>query len=251
LADLAADFRVGGFLRRAIASYEELLAHQPKHREALAALVRLHSDVRDYPRAIELARRLARLEGGRGTGPEAELRVQMAEAAQAEGRSDEARRAVKQALRKDKHSVRAWIVLGNLEAERGRSKAALAAWSRVPELDRKSGPLVYPQLEATYAALERARDFEGFLLKLLEERPDDSGARLALARNLAARGDSELAIAELHRILQDDPEDLEARSTLGRLLISEHRDAEASKVFGELLDALERREAGLGRRPLE
>jgi lipopolysaccharide biosynthesis regulator YciM len=142
-------------------------------------------------------------------------------------------------------------VLGNLEAERGRSKAALAAWSRVPELDRKSGPLVYPQLEATYAALERARDFEGFLRKLLEKRPDDSGARLALARNLAARGDSDVAIAELHQILHDDPEDLEARSTLGRLLISEHRDAEASKVFGELLDALERREAGPGRRPLE
>jgi lipopolysaccharide biosynthesis regulator YciM len=251
LAGLAADFRQGGFLRRAIASYEELLSHDPKHMDALHALARLHAEARDYPRAIEVARRLAKLEAGDGSRAEAELRVQSAEMAQAEGRSDEARRAVKQALRKDKTLVRAWIVLGDLEAERGRSKAALAAWARVPELDRPSGPLVYPQLEATYAALGRTRGFEEFLRKLLEQRPDDAGARLALARTLAARGDSDEAVAELRRILEREPDDVEARSTLGRLLISEHRDGEATKEYAELLDVLHRRGIGTARGRLE
>jgi len=244
LAGLAADFRQGGLLRRAIASYEELVSRDPKHVEAQRMLLRLHTEVRNFERAIEVAKRLARLEGTDGTRAEAALRVQMAETARAEGRSDEARRTVKQALRKDRQNVRAWIVLGDLEAERDRGKAALAAWGRVPAIDRGSGPQVYPQLEATYAALGRPREFEGFLRELLEERPEDSGARLALACTLAARGDTDDAVAELRRILESEPDDVEARSRLGRLLLSEHRDPDATKEYGELLDVLERR--GLG-----
>jgi lipopolysaccharide biosynthesis regulator YciM len=251
LAGLAADFRQGGLLRRAIASYEELLSRDPKHVEALRALLRLHAEVRNFERAIEVAKRLARVEGGDGARAEADLRVQMAEAALAEGRGDDARRAVKQALRKDKQNVRAWIVLGNLEAERDRAKAALAAWARVPAIDRRSGPQVYPKLEATYAALERPHEFEVFLNELLGERPEDRGARLALARTLAARGAADEAVAELRRILELEPDDVEARGALGRLLLSEHRDADATKEYAELLELVERRGLGAGPGGLE
>ena len=56
LGDLALDFQRGGFLQRAIASYEEVLAHDPRHAGALRALVALLQDVRDYGRAIEMGR---------------------------------------------------------------------------------------------------------------------------------------------------------------------------------------------------
>jgi lipopolysaccharide biosynthesis regulator YciM len=240
LADLGADFAQGGFLRRAIASYEQVLAQDPKHAGALRALVGLLAEVREFPRAIELARRLARIEGRDPAPTEAGLRVAMAEAARAEGHHDEARKAIQRAVRQDPRCVRAWIVLGELEAERGRAKAALAAWRQVPVLDRRAGPLVYPQLEATYAALDRAREFETCLRSLIESRPDDPGARLALARSLAARGDTELALAELTQVIERDPEDLEARATLGRILLAERRDAEAAKAHVELIAALER-----------
>ena len=36
LVDLASDFRQGGFLQRAIASYDEALSHDPKQRAALS-----------------------------------------------------------------------------------------------------------------------------------------------------------------------------------------------------------------------
>jgi len=240
LAGLAADFRQGGFLRRAIASYEEVASRDPRHREALQALVRLLTEVREFPRAIEVARKLARLDSQGGDGVLAELYVDMAVAARAEGRSDDARKAVKRALRRKKDLVRGWITLGELEAERGRSKAALAAWVRVPRVDRRSGPRVYPQLEATYAALGRPRDFEKLLQGLLEEHPDDSGARLALARTLAARGEIDAAIEELRRVLERSPDDLAARGILGRILLADGRDPEACRALGELLDALGR-----------
>jgi lipopolysaccharide biosynthesis regulator YciM len=251
VAELAADFRQGGFLRRAIASYEEVLARDPRHREALRALAALLAEVREFPRAIAMERRLARVEGRDAAPGEAKLRVEMARAAWAEGRSEEALRAVKKALRKDAGSVDAWIVLGELEAERGRTRAALAAWKRVPHLDRRAGPRVYPQLAATYAALGRTRDYEKLLRELLDARPDDAAARLALARDLAGRGDVDEAIGELQRELARHPDDLEARGTLGRLLLSERRDLEAAKEYGELLAVLERQGWTRPREPLE
>lgn len=243
LEDLAQDFKEGGFLQRAVASYEEVLARDARHRGALRALVSLLASVRDFPRALEMARRLARVSRpgeAAGVSDEADLWVESARAAQAEGRSTDARRAARRALRRDPRRVSAWVVLGEIEAERGRTRAALAAWAKVPALDRHSGPLVYTRLEATYAALDQARGFEDFLAGLLAERPDDPHARFALARALAARGEIEEAIAMLRGLLARDPDDLAVRGALGRLLLAEQRETEALKEYAELLDVLER-----------
>jgi lipopolysaccharide biosynthesis regulator YciM len=239
LVDLANDFRRGGFLRRAIASFEEVLAHDPRNVAALRALARLHADVRDHAAALKAERRVARLEG-RDSGPsEAALLVEMAEAAHAEGRTADARRAVKRALRRDPASVPAWVQLGVLEAELGRAKAALAAWRRVPEIDARSGPQVYPRLAATFAALGRPREQEALLHAVLEQVPDDVGARLALARALATRGETEPALVELRRVLEREPDHLEAHHELGRILIAARREHDALRAYGELLQRLE------------
>ncbi|MEE2679925.1 MAG: tetratricopeptide repeat protein [Myxococcota bacterium] len=240
LADLAADFQQGGFLRRSIASYEDLLRQDPKHPAALRALVRLRADSREFDRAIELERRLAKVEKRSANPMEAELRVRMAETAHAEGRSADARRAVKQALRRNSDCASAWALLGELEAERGRNKAALAAWKRVPALDPAAGRRVLPQIEATFAALEKPRGYETFVRELLDARPGDALLRIALAQHLAARGEADTAVAELRQVLAESPADMAARAALGRLLLAEERDAAALKEYGELLDVLER-----------
>ncbi|MGH0032315.1 MAG: tetratricopeptide repeat protein [Myxococcota bacterium] len=243
LADLALDFQKGGFLQRAIASWDEVLAHDPRHETALRALVSLLQDVRDYDRAIEVARRLAKVdrEAAAEVANEAALLVKSAQAAHAEGRSDDARKALKRALRRDGSLVSAWIALGEIEAERGRNKAALAAWSKVPSLDPNAGAQVYPRLETAYAAADRARDFEDFLSKRLDEAPDDRQARLALARTLAARGAVDEALGQLRAVAEADPDDPEPLMVTGRILLAEGRDGEANKALAELLDVLERR----------
>jgi len=240
LLGLGGDFRRGGFLQRSIAAYEELLARRPGNQSALRALVRLRADIRDFRRALELQRQLARSERRDGRPEEAMLLVEMAEAAHAEGKSDEERRALRRALRKDARCVRAWIHLGALEAERGRSKRALAAWRKVPELDRSSGAEIYPRLEATYAALGRTREFEGYLRQLLEAHTGDADARLALARSLAARGDVDAAIAEVRAVLERDAENLQAHAVLSRVLLAAGREGEGVRELGELVDLLER-----------
>jgi len=241
LIDLGADFRQGGFLRRAIASYEEVLSREPKNLVALRALVRLLADVREFGRALEVVRRLARIEADKSGHHEADLHVDMAVAAHREGRNDDARKAVKRAIRKNRELVRAWIELGDIEAERGRSKAALAAWARVPAVDLAAGEQVYPKLESAYAALGKGQDFEKLLRSFLEQRPGDLAARLALGRALAARGGIDEAIGELRRIIEAAPGDLQATAELGRILLAQGRDGDAARLLAEVLDALEQR----------
>jgi len=245
IVGLADDFREGGFLRRAIAAYEEVLAHQPRHARALHALVRLLVDAREPLRAIPLARRLVRIEGKQASLLEATLWVDLAESERAEGRTQVARKALRRALRIDPQNLRAWIAIGLVEAELGKPKRALAAWRRVPEIDRRAGPIVYPRLAATFAALGQARDYEIFLQELLAIDAEDSGARLALARGLAARGATEDALTEVRRVLEREPEHLDAHATQGRILLAAGREAEVAKAHEALLDLLDR-ERSLG-----
>ena len=202
LADLAADFQQGGFLRRAIASYEEVLAHDRRHRGALRALVRLLAGVHEYPRAIQMNRRLTRLEREGGGTREAQLRVEMANAARADERSGDALRAVKKALRKDPGCVDAWFTL-----------------------HERFGAL--PMKDVLAPAIRYAG--EGVPV------PE------TMARALAARGDVDESSAELRFALEHDPNDLQLRTALGRILLSESRDLEASKEHEALLEVLERR----------
>ncbi|MBW2372956.1 MAG: tetratricopeptide repeat protein, partial [Deltaproteobacteria bacterium] len=86
----------------------------------------------------------------------------------------------------------------------------------------------------------RSAEHEPFLRSLVESDPDDPGARLALARTLAADAQPDEAVAEIRRLLERGPDNLEAYGTLGRVLLAEHRDPEAIKTFAELLEVLER-----------
>jgi lipopolysaccharide biosynthesis regulator YciM len=257
LAELAEDFRVGGFLQRALASFEEVLAHEPGDRDALRATVSIFADLQDYPSALSRLRRLEKVEKRWEPVREAELLFQIARVAHAEGRNDVARKTVKRALRRDPGNLDAGILLGQLEAERGRDKAALEAWKRVlvqgsPCRNGDSGEGdLYSMVEASFAALHRARDYEGFLRELLERRPGDTQAIVALARTLSARGEVGSAIAELSDALDRLPENLALHASLGRLLLSEGREREALAEFSEILDCLDERKELLVRESLE
>jgi lipopolysaccharide biosynthesis regulator YciM len=240
LLGLAEDFREGGFLRRAIAAYEEVLVRAPRDARALRAVVKLLVDAREPRRAIPLARRLARVEGRSARDVEAAVWIELADVEQSEGHAPVARKALLRALKLDPRSVRAWIALGEVAAELGRARDALAAWRRVPEVDRRAGPLVYPRLAATFAALGRAREFEDWLRDLLASDGDDPGARLALARALAARGAIEDALGEVRTVLEQDPTHLDAHVARGRILLAEGREAEVVKAHETLLGVLER-----------
>lgn len=250
LRGLARDFRKGGFLQRAISAFEELRDRRPRDPEALAALARLRADVRDFDAAFAAHHRLVRATRQDGSAQEARLWFEQSEALASEGKSDAARRALGKCLRCDPGMGGAWFRLGELEAERGKHKKALAAWKKALAADRRAAARIYPRLESAWAALGRAREFEAELRAELAQRPDDADARIALARTLAARGEGEQALAELEALFERAPDRLDAHAARARILLGEGRDAEASKALAELLDVLERQGALVAREEL-
>ena len=240
LEGLARDFQRGGFLQRAIAAYQEVLQRRPKDARALRALMRLSADARDFDSALESQRRLARVEGASAKQDEARLLVEMAQAAHAAGKTDDARKALRKAVKRDPGMAVAWMRLGEIEAERGKNKAALAAWKKLVETDRRAAAQVYPRLETAYAAVGKPREFETLLRGLLEGRSGDTAARLALIRHLAARGDLEAALREADEAIGRDPEHLALHGARARALLAEGREAEAAKALDDLLGVLDR-----------
>lgn len=251
LEGLASDFQKGGFLRRALAAWHEVLEGRPRHPAALEAIVRLHADAREYDEALAAHRKLAKLREDGAAAREARLLLEMAEGAQREGRTDDARKALRRALKKDETLAVAWLRLGELEVEKGRSKKAIEAWRKVVEVDRAAAARVYPKLEAGYAAIGKASEFEALLRGLLADRPGDVAARLALARHLAARGDAHAALDELQQLLDANGDHLPAQGARAGILVSEGREAEAVKALDELLGVLDRQGLLSPREPLE
>ena len=99
---------------------------------------------------------------------------------------------------------------------------------------------MFPRLEAAFSALGRSPDYLSFLRERIEEQPDAGAARVALARTLAAGGETDAAIAELRTRLDQRADDLEARCTLARILLAAHRDPDAIKEYAELVEVLAR-----------
>ena len=64
-------------------------------------------------------------------------------------------------------------------------------------------------------------------------------------------GDVDLAVQELSVVLERWPDHIEARGVLARLFLSEHREADAARALGDLLDVLDRQGllAGEGKLP--
>jgi len=249
LAELGADFQSGGFTRRAIASFEEALAHDAHHQEALAALVELLADEGEHARALAMQRRLERVKGQRDPEREAALWLGVARASLEEGRSDRARKAVKKAIRRDPACSAAQLMLGDLEAARGKHERALSAWSKVLE---PGGPLaaeVFSRLAAAFASVDRSADYEALLRKRSSGAPEDCETRLALARHLAGQGEADAAIAELRGALDHEPSHLGVHVALGELLVSLDREVDALKEYAALMALL--MQSGLASRPLK
>lgn len=239
LRELARDFDAGGFVERAVAGYEEVLDANPREREALARLVLLLGELREYPRALALMKRWRRFDREAAEVEELGLLLAQAQAQVDEGDADGARGTLKRAIRRDKTNATAWSMLGELEAERGRDAKAVDAWRRAVIADRSLGSILLPRIDAGYAARKKPKEYEEFIRALLEECPTDPAAQIALARALASRGESRAAIESLARAVEIAPDAPSLRVALGRLLLETGQEGEALKAFGSLLDAVE------------
>jgi lipopolysaccharide biosynthesis regulator YciM len=185
---LAQDYMKAGLFDRAEAAWRALL-DTPFDGEARLALLSLYERSRDWPRAAEIARQLEGQGSGSFASRIAHYECELAEAADAQGHTDEAEAALQRARAAAPQAPRPWLLGGQRLAKRGDMAGALQAWDTLRQQhpaafllvagDYAQAALACGQSDAAHAALMQA--FQQLpaveLLQALEalEPADDAG----------------------------------------------------------------------------
>jgi len=198
LSELGQDYLKGGLLDRAEDAFTRLLEHRDHRFEALRSLLRIYQMEREWLKAIDCARLLEREAGEDHLAAIAHYHCELAEAALAAGRLDEARRAVDEALSTDRKSVRALILAGDLAMRRGQADEALRQWQRVEAVSRDHLPLIAEKMAAALDAQGRRVEALNWLRRALLDAPSIDLLDVAQRRVLDWEGASaaETLVAE-------------------------------------------------------
>ena len=149
LSALGQDYLKAGLLDRAEDVFLKLQG-TPLHEEAGRFLIEVYSQEKEWQKTIAIARTLPD-DGSHLTHIQiANYYCELAALDIAHSRFDDARANLAHALEANKKSVRAQILLGDLETTLGNTQAAIDAWKRVE------------QQNPIYVALVAARLMEGF-----------------------------------------------------------------------------------------
>jgi lipopolysaccharide assembly protein B len=237
LFELAQDYLKAGLLDRA----EELFAklEQSPHSEAaLKFLLEIYEQEKDWQKAIGIAGKLEAVTGRSHQKEIANFYCELASNEIIHSRPDAARPHLAEALAHHRLSVRANILLGDLEMSQGNTEAAIEAWKRIESQNPAYLSLVAEKLHGAFAHLHRVDEglnlLRGYLGKypsldllntvfqgtLEKEGPDDAYrlVRDELRRNPTLLGLDKLLEAQLLEAPLDRRRDLE----LIKALVHQH-----------------------------
>jgi lipopolysaccharide biosynthesis regulator YciM len=234
LLELGEDYMRAGLLDRAETLFADLVGVGAGAPRALAHLVAIYQQERDWHKAIEHARRLEQVSGESRAREIAHFHCELAEQALARKDVMEARRQIDEAFATEPGSVRALILLARIALAAGDHMAAARAYEQVVERDIEFVPEVLNTLLACYATLGEHHRAEAMLRSLIERYPGISPV-LALARLIETRESADVAARFLAEQLRRRP----SVRGLGALIELESRrgdgrDASTLSLLGEL-----------------
>jgi len=144
--------------------------------------------------------------GGVGDREMALYLVSVAEKDMAKGRTRDARKTLARALRQDDECASAMLVLGGLEEQAGDSESAGRHWRGAARLSPDLAPTALRNLERLFYQRGTFNEIEGVYRELLESRPGDENAAIALASFYRKQGRTDEAIALLEEYAHANPD---------------------------------------------
>jgi len=207
LSGLGTDFLKAGFLDRAARVYDEALELEPNSLQALAGLQKLHEEQREWREAYGILTRLQRLRKTDESLVLGHLQAEMGREAARAGRREEAELTFKTALSLHRRLMPAHLGLAALYADADPRRAAAILEDAIQTVPERAYLALAP-LERVYFAAGEPERFPALCEKLIRDHPREWRARLALARHLRARGETNEALGLLLRALKANPQAL-------------------------------------------
>ncbi len=205
LLSLGMDFKKAGFRDRAMDTFREVVALEPRNAYALASLVKIHEEEQEWEKALSLQEELAKVTGTDDSTLRAFLYDQIGQAAAASGDEPKAVRAFEESMRASPQVPAAYLHYGDLLEGGGRSEEAEAQWSRLARENPPHAYLAFQRLERVRAALGRSERMEKLYEEVRLEDESDWRARLALSRVRRSQGRGEEAFDLLLEAVHRNP----------------------------------------------
>jgi lipopolysaccharide biosynthesis regulator YciM len=131
--------------------------------------------------------------------------VSVAEKDVARGRARDARKTLARALRHDAECAPALLALGDVEEESDDAGGAIKHWRHAARVSAELAPAALRNLERVLYQRGTFNEIEAVYREVLEARPEDENAALALASFYRKQGRTEDAIALLEEHGQVNP----------------------------------------------
>jgi lipopolysaccharide biosynthesis regulator YciM len=219
---LGLDFKRGGFVDRAFEAFSEVARLDPENQYALLNLEKLHEEQHQWREAQVLRRRMAEAsadsENSRDRAILAFLENELGLQAIRDDHPEQAIKHFEAATELDKHTVPAYLNMGDVHLSQGQPKAAVGVWEKVLRVAPERSYLAFSRLEAAYTQLGIPSRFLDLCRRLVEANPQDWRARLALGQYLATNGESTRALDLLFEGLVHNPHALAIHQSIWRTL---------------------------------
>jgi lipopolysaccharide assembly protein B len=186
---LGLDFRHGGFVDRALETFQNVLRLDPDNRYALVYLQKLHEDQHQWAEAVAVRERIARLtpvERSEDRQVLGFLRAEIGRSRLREGDAAGAAAEFAEAIDIEAGTAPAWLHLGDVREQQGDLRGAVEAWEGLARHVPDRAHLAFDRLERAWAALGTPHRFGELCRARIAQHPRDWRTRLALSRQLAA-----------------------------------------------------------------
>ena len=194
LLALAEDYMRAGLLDRAEDLFKEIVQRPGKHPRALAYLIDIYEQEKDWVSAIEATRELASQSGDNFNSVMAQYFCELAEQTMERGDHAAVMRYLERALSTDPDCVRANLVFGRLHEDDEEYEKAILIYKKVEQQDIEYIPEIIENLLGCYAQLDKPYDVMPYLADLVEK---SSGLSPMLAQaDLIKRRDGDEAAEE-------------------------------------------------------
>lgn len=204
LYELGVDYQRAGFLDRAENLFDELSEVAEYNQPALVQLLDIYQQEKEWDNAVSAARRLSSLRGKSLQAEIAHFYCELAQLAINRGDLLEARKFVKRALSEDRRCVRATLMEGRFELDKGASKAAIRILKRVEQQDPDFLPEIISPLQQAYQQLGRPFELIHYLREILRKYGGIS-ILLTLADLIRLQQSEQDAAAFMTQYLQTHP----------------------------------------------
>jgi lipopolysaccharide assembly protein B len=233
---LGLDYRHGGFIDRALETFQEVVRLDPKNRYAFVNLQKIYEDQHQWAEAAAVREKIAAIDDK----PEENnqilgfLRNEVGETLINAGDERAAARTFEAAIDVDPHTAPAYLNLGDVRERMGQTLGAVDAWEKLVQTLPDRAYLALDRLERAYQRAGTPHRFPELCERLIDRNPQDWRTRLALSRHLAAAGRHRRAFELLLAALPHNPHGLAIHQEVWKALLALNLDPPLVEAYTEL-----------------